>query len=194
MHRSRVLAVAWLAGAVAVAGTPVRGRAQQGPSVAATTLRDGQHDFDFEIGTWKTRLRVLRQPLTGSTAWSEYEGTTVVRRVLHGRANLVELIADGPSGHFEGTSLRLYDPRSHQWSLNFANADVGTMSIPTIGEFEGDTGTFYDQELLRGRAIFVRFVILPVTRDSIRFEQSYSADGGRTWELNWIATDTRIPG
>ena len=61
--------------------------------------RDGQHDFDFEIGTWKTHLRRLLNPLTGSTTWVEYEGTTVVRKVWNGRANLVELAVDGPAGH-----------------------------------------------------------------------------------------------
>ena len=29
--------------------------------------RDGQKDFDFEIGTWKTHLKRLLNPLTGST-------------------------------------------------------------------------------------------------------------------------------
>ena len=24
------------------------------------------------------------------------------------------------------------------------------------------------------------------------FEQAFSSDGGKTWEVNWIATDTRI--
>ena len=37
------------------------------------TQRDGQHDFDFEIGTWKTHLWRLLHPLTGSTKWVEYE-------------------------------------------------------------------------------------------------------------------------
>ncbi|HEV8167917.1 MAG TPA: hypothetical protein VGP59_01190, partial [Pyrinomonadaceae bacterium] len=69
-----------------------------------------QHDFDWEIGTWKTHLRRLQKPLSGSTTWVEYEGTTVVRKVFDGRANLVELKADGPAGHFEGLSLRLYNP------------------------------------------------------------------------------------
>ncbi len=76
--------------------------------------RDGQTDFDFEIGTWKTRLKRLINPLTSSTKWVEYEGTTVVRKVWNGRANLVELTVDGPAGHFEGLSLRLYNPQSRQ--------------------------------------------------------------------------------
>jgi len=47
---------------------------------------------------------------------------------------------------------------------------------------------------LNGRAILVRFVILPITPDSIRFEQSFSDDGGRSWEVNWIAIDSRTKG
>src|SRR5262245_24933685 len=151
-----------------------------------------RHDFDFHIGTWKTHLKRRLHPLTGSNTWVEYEGTTVVRKVWVGRANLVELKAQGPAGHFEGLNLRLYNPKSHQWSLNFANASDGTLTQPAIGEFKNGRGEFYDQETLNGRAIFVRFVISEITARSCRFEQSFSADGGKTWEVNWIAVDTRI--
>ena len=154
--------------------------------------RDGQHDFDFEIGTWKTHLKRLQHPLTGSTAWVEYDGTTVVRKVWNGRANLVELVADGAAGHFEGLNLRLYNPQSRQWSLNFASSSGGTMSQPTIGEFKNGRGEFFDQETFNGRAIFVRFVISDITPNSCRFEQAFSDDGGKTWEVNWIAVDTRV--
>ncbi|HEV8241992.1 MAG TPA: hypothetical protein VGS57_21685 [Thermoanaerobaculia bacterium] len=159
----------------------------------AAIERDGQHDFDFEIGTWKTDVRLLTKPLSGSNDWIEMHGTTVVSKVLGGRANLVELEADHPGGHFSGLSLRLYDPRSRQWSLNFSNAKNGTLATPTIGAFVNGRGEFYDQELFDGRAIFVRFFITPIDADTIRFEQAYSADGGRTWEVNWSATDTRVP-
>ena len=154
--------------------------------------RDGQHDFDFEIGTWKTHLRRLLHPLTGSTTWVEYEDTTVVRKVWNGRANLVELKVDGPAGHFEGLSLRLYNPQSRQWSLNFANIKDGMLAVPSIGEFKNGRGEFYNQDTLNGRAILVRFIISNVTPSSWRFEQSFSDDGGKTWEVNWIAIDTRM--
>jgi hypothetical protein len=156
------------------------------------SARDGQRDFDFEIGTWKTHVRRLVKPLTGSTTWTELNGTTVVRKVWDGRANLVELAAEGPGGKFEGLSLRLYNPETRQWSLHFASSHDGVLNVPTIGEFKSGRGEFYAQETLGGRAIFVRFVITPVDADTIRFEQAFSADGGKTWEVNWIATDTRI--
>jgi hypothetical protein len=157
----------------------------------AAAPRDGQHDFDFEIGSWKTHLSRLSHPLTGSSTWVDYEGTTSVRKVWNGRANLVELEADGPAGHIEALSLRLYNPDSRQWSLNFANSSSGTPGPPTIGEFKHGRGEFYDQETLNGRSILVRFIISDIIPTSCRFEQAFSDDGGKTWEVNWIATDTR---
>lgn len=154
--------------------------------------RDGSGDFDFEIGKWKTHLRRLVKPLTGSTTWVEYDGTTVVTKIWNGKANLVELDVSGPTGHIEALSLRLYNPESHQWSLNFANSAGGTMAIPTVGEFKNGRGEFYDQETLNGRAILVRFVISDISANSCHFEQAFSDDGGKTWEVNWIATDTRL--
>jgi BNR/Asp-box repeat protein len=153
---------------------------------------DGQHDFDFEFGTWKTHLSRLQRPLTGSSGWVGYEGTTTVRKVWNGGANLVELDVEGPAGRIEGLSLRLYNPRARQWSLNFANRVAGAMSPPTIGEFKNGRGEFYAQETLDGRAILVRFVISNITANSCHFEQAFSDDGGKTWEVNWIATDTRV--
>ena len=143
---------------------------------------------------WKTHLSRLLHPLTGATSWVEYEGTSVVRKVWNGRANLVELEADGPAGHLQALSLRLYNPQSRQWSLNFSNSNGGTMSPPTIGEFKDGRGEFFSQESLDGRAILVRFVISVIAPDSCRFEQSFSDDGGKTWEANWIAIDTRMKG
>ena len=158
----------------------------------AAARRDGQHDFDFEIGTWHTHLTRLEHPLSGSSRWITYEGTSVVSRVWDGRANLVELEVDGPAGHISGLSLRLYNPEARQWTLNYANTAVGELSQPTIGEFKDRRGEFYDQEPFRGRAILVRNVITDISPDTCRFEQAYSDDGGKTWELNWIATDTRL--
>jgi hypothetical protein len=154
--------------------------------------RDGQHDFDFEIGDWKTHLSRRLRPLTGSDAWVEYEGTTVVRKIWNGRANLVELEVDGPAGHIEGLSLRLYNPESRQWSLNFSNSAGGTLSAPTIGEFKNGRGEFFNQDTLNGRSIFVRFIITCADADTCRFEQAFSEDGGKTWEDNWVATDKRM--
>jgi hypothetical protein len=167
--------------------------AVQSNSRAPAPQRDGQHDFDFEIGTWKTHLRRLVHPLSGSTEWVEYDGTSVVTKVLDGHANLVELKVAGPAGRIEGLSLRLYNPQAHQWALNFANISDGQLTPAAVGEFKNGRGEFYNQDTLNGRSILVRFVISDITEKSCRFEQAFSADGGKTWEVNWIAVDTRSP-
>jgi hypothetical protein len=172
------------------APTPTSATAPSAPAEAG--IRDGQGDFDFEIGTWRTHLRRLVGPLTGSTTWVEYEGTSIVRKVWDGRANLVELSVAGPAGQIEGLSLRLYDPVARQWSLHFANSRTGALFPPVIGGFTDGRGEFYGQEIIAGRVVYVRFVIAPITPVSWRFEQAFSADGGKTWEVNWIATDTRV--
>jgi hypothetical protein len=152
----------------------------------------GQRDFDFEIGAWKTQLSRRVKPLSGSDTWVRYEGTTLVRKVWDGDANLVELDVTGPAGRIEGLSLRLYDPATAQWSLNFASKRGGGMSPPVTGGFKDGRGEFFGDDTLGDKPIRVRFVISDITRDRCRFEQAFSADGGKTWEVNWIAVDTRI--
>jgi hypothetical protein len=153
---------------------------------------DGQHDFGWETGTWKTHVRRLAKPLSGADEWVEYDGSTTVREVLDGRANLVELRVEGPAGAIHGTSLRLYNPQARQWSIHYASVRDGVLTRPLHGGFRDGRGEFHGEEDLDGRAIFVRFVITRPTPDTARFEQSYSADGGRSWEINWVATDTRV--
>ena len=166
---------------------------QSAPAAAAQAgaMRDGQHDFDFNIGTWHTHIRMLQHPLTGSNTWAELDGTIVVRSLWGGRAKLEEIEAEGLNRHFEGLTLFLYNPAAHQWSQSFANSRDGTLQRPSIGEFKNGRGEFFDQESLDGREILVRGVWSDITEDSHRFEQSYSDDGGKTWEPNFVATLTR---
>jgi hypothetical protein len=153
---------------------------------------DGQHDFDFEFGAWKARLSRLEHPLSGSTHWLDYEGTSVVRKVWDGRANLGELDVHGPAGHIEGMTLRLYNGETRQWNITWANASGGTLDRSTMfGGFTGGRGEFFGQDSLNGRAIYVRFVFSNITPTSFRFEQAFSADGGKRWEVNWRAEFTR---
>jgi hypothetical protein len=156
----------------------------------AAPVRDGQHDFDWDIGSWKVHMKRLLHPLSGSTTWVEYDGTDIVRQVWSGRANLGEVELDGPSGHLELLTLRLYNPQSRQWSMNISNSAAGILSPPAIGAFQGGHGRFYDQEVYDGKTILVRFDVSVLTPTSCRFEQAFSADGGTTWELNLIVTES----
>jgi hypothetical protein len=122
------------------------------------------------------------------------EGTIVTNKIRNGRANLATVEADGPSGHLELLALRLYDPWAHQWNISFATSDSAVLSVPAVGGFSNGRGEFYDSELFHGRNILVRFSIWPVSANEVRSEQAFSADGGTTWETNWINTYTRVSG
>lgn len=160
-------------------------------ALAAATPRDGSHDFDWEHGSWRTELARRVHPLSNSEEWVKYAGTTVVRPVLGGRANLVELDVQGSAGHIEGMSLRTYDPSTGEWMLNFASVRDGRVGVPTVGRFANGRGEFFSDESFDGKPIRVRFVITVLSNDEARFEQAFSADGGQTWETNWIAVDRR---
>jgi hypothetical protein len=162
------------------------------PAGAGAEPHDGQHDFDFELGRWKLQVRRLKNPLHGSKEWYEFSATSVTRPVWNGRAQLVELEGDMPTGHIEGLTLRLYSPETHQWSLYWANQKTGHLDVPTVGAFKDGRGEFYDQETFEGRSILVRYVWSNITPTSAHFEQSFSDDGGKTWEPNWITQQTRI--
>ncbi len=196
MNEHRWLRTSLLASLLTIVAQPLAGLAQQAGSGRGDGLQprihDGSRDFDWEAGLWKTHLKRRLHPLTGSNEWVEYQGTTTVRKIWNGRANMVELDVTGPAGHIEGASWRLYNPEARQWSLNFSNVKVGTLSPPTIGEFKDGHGEFYSGETLEGRAILVRFLISDITANSAHFEQAFSSDGGTTWETNWIADDTRL--
>lgn len=191
--KARALMRMWsvLALAVLPLALPAPASAQQ-PPAEAEAQRDGSRDFDWEIGTWTTELR-LRAPLSGSSQWAEYRGTSTIRALSANRANVVELAVEGASGsRIEGLSLRLYNPQTRQWSLSFASMRNGVLTAPVYGAFDANgRGLFYGQDMIDGRAVLVRFVISEVTANSARFEQAYSADAGATWEVNWIAVDTR---
>lgn len=173
----------WLGGCL-VGASPGQAAPQAG------ALRDGQHDFDWDIGTWRVHMKRLLHPLTGSGTWAEYAGTDVVRKVWDGRANFGEVELDGPAGHLEFLTLRLYNPESHQWSMNISSSATGVLSPPALGRFEGGRGEFIDREDYGGRSILVRFEVSVLTPASCRFEQFFSADGGKTWELNLIVNET----
>lgn len=173
-----------------LAGMPLLTAA--GPAAEAAAEDPAYHDFDFDIGTWKTHSTRLLRPLTGSAAWADLDSITVVSKIWGGRANLVELKGDGPSGAVQLLALRWYNPVAHQWDMDFAHPGEGSLGVPGTGVFRNGRIDFYDQEPYNGRAILVRFSVWPVGADTAASEQAFSDDGGKTWEVNWRTTYTRI--
>jgi hypothetical protein len=163
-------------------------------SAAQTSAeRDGRHDFDFEIGSWKLHLKRRLYPLTGSDTWVDFDGTVVARKIWDGRADFDEFEAESPAGHIEGVTLRLYNPQTRQWSLSWANSKDGTLSgPPQVGEFKDGRGEFFCEDTYNGRMILIRYAWSKITANSAHFEQAFSEDGGKTWEVNWITDQTRV--
>jgi hypothetical protein len=157
--------------------------------------RDGQHDFDFLVGSWKFHLKRLKQRLVGSKEWVEFDGTTVCRKVLDCRGEVEEMNVDNPEKgiHIQGLALRLYNPQSHQWSIYWVNAADGVLEPnPMVGQFSNGRGEFYNQQVYEGKAIYARFIWADTNTNSPHFEQAFSIDGGKTWETNWITTQTKV--
>lgn len=162
---------------------------------ATVAESDGQHDFDFAIGNWKIHLKKLQNPLTGSKTWIEFDGTLSTRKIWGGHGDVEEFAAASPTGPLTGLAVRLYNPQTRQWSICWANKKNGFMdSSAQVGRFKNGGGEFYGTDTLDGKPIFIRFVWTNTHSDSPHFEQSYSEDGGKTWEVNWITDQTRVKG
>jgi hypothetical protein len=158
---------------------------------AATLRPDGQHDFDFEFGSWRATVKRLRDPFAEKQEWVEYTGPSVVRPVWDGRANLGEIDLAGPAGKIRGLSMRLYDPTTHEWRIHWANSNEGLIGAAMVGGFRSGRGEFYNQEVAGGHTVFVRFIFSDITKRTFKLEQAFSSDGGRTWQPNWLASFER---
>ena len=169
------------------------GRAQEAtqtkPNVSS---HDGQHDFDFNVGVWKTHIKRVLDPLSGSNKSIELNGTVTVQPIWGGRAQWEEIETDGPNGHWQGMTLFFYNPEAHQWSQSFINSKIGELTPPLVGAFKDGRGELFSQDTFHGRSILVRAVWSDIKPDSHHFEESYSDDGGKTWETNWVNKYTRL--
>jgi hypothetical protein len=163
-------------------------------TTATTTARDGQKDFEFLIGTWRTRYKRLRHPLSKSHDWYGCEGTSVVRQFWNGGANIEDGDLRCPHEYIGGMTLRLYSTTSHQWSLYWGTKKRGLAMPPQVGHFDANgVGEFFADDTFAGKPIVVRYKWTRLSGDHPHFDQAFSADGGRTWETNWSTDYTRTP-
>jgi hypothetical protein len=190
MHRRRKTATRTftcaLLFAVASCFSAARSPAADSPP-AANAQRDGQHDFDFLFGRWKVHLK-----RKVGERWAESDGYGIYRKVWGGRANLNEFFTENSGGQVEGLTLRTYNPETHQWSLYWANSRDGILSSAQVGQFNRGQGEFYEQDNSQGKSVLVRYVWSKITPTSAHFEQAFSEDGGKRWDVNWISDMTRL--
>ncbi len=193
MNFPRRFAVGFLAGTINCAtlfALPTPATAETVPPPAAAQAIS--HDFDFNVGVWRTHIKRVLEPLSGSDKSVELNGTVTVRNVWDGRAQIEKIEADGPQTRLEGTTLFLYNPTAHQWSQTFASSKTGILELPLIGAFQNGRGELFCQDTVDGRSVLVRGVWSDIAADSHHFEISYSDDGGKSWVPAFIANLTRI--
>ena len=157
------------------------------------TTRDGRSDFNFEFGTWRTHYRILKDRLAGSHEWYDCYGTSVIRPFWDGSGNLEDGDLKCPKRYVGGITLRLYDARTHQWSLWWGTKALGISPPQQIGHFNSDgNGNFYAYDTWRGKPIVCRFR-WTVVDGNPHFAQAFSVDHGKTWETNWTTDYERAP-
>jgi hypothetical protein len=165
------------------------------PAPQAAPVHDGAHDFDFLIGNWKAHLWRLPDRLVGSNKWLEYEGFSNHHKIFGSDANMEEFeVHDAKDNStIRAQTLRLYDPKAHQWSIYGLDVDSGQLGLPaTVGEGQAPgLVELYDMEPWKGRMILVRLQWKSLAPTHAHLEQAFSADGGKTWEVNWICDLTR---
>jgi hypothetical protein len=163
-----------------------------GPAFAAGAVRDGSHDMDFGIGNWRTQVTIIKDPFNKPDEEIHMTGTKVARAVWGGKAVLEEIEATGPTGHWQGANLFLYDSAAGQWSQNYADRSSGRMEgPPSIGGYRDGNLEFYSQEFVDGRAMLIRGTWKDFTPNSHTYEIARSIDGGRSWHTSFIARVSR---
>jgi hypothetical protein len=143
-------------------------------------------DFDFAFGDWSVRHRRLRDRLVGCTDWVEFDGEMSTRPILGGFGNVEDNLLQLPDGPYRAIALRSFDAATGTWSIWWLDARApGRIDVPVVGTFENGIGTFYADDALDGAPIRIRFQWFTTDAEKPRWEQAFSADGGRSWETNW---------
>jgi hypothetical protein len=191
MKRFRVMLAAVLL-AVATGSIAPTHSSQDNPKPLPTPNLSGLHDFDRMVGRWNAHHRRLKERLAGSHEWVEFDGTSHFFLLMDGFANTDENVFKMPSGEYRGVTLRAYDPKTGDWAIWWLDGrnPFGELDPPVKGHFVNGVGTFYSDDMLRGKRIRVRFIWSKMTSTSAHWEQAFSPDGGKTWETNWY-TDFR---
>jgi hypothetical protein len=155
-------------------------------------IADGRHDFDFLFGQWTLRHHRLNRRLVGETEWTDFDSTCVAYPILGGLGNIDENVLDLPAGRYEAVTLRLFDAKANLWRIWWIDARFPGIDTPVAGSFVDGVGTFYGDDVHEGTPVLVRFLWSEITANGARWEQAFSTDGGKTWEINWINRLERV--
>jgi hypothetical protein len=178
--------VAALLASLAIAATSFA--SAPSPAVSRDNAPAAVHDFDFLVGHWRSHHRKLRERLANNHEWIEFDGTLEMHKLMDGYSNVDDNMFEVPGEPYRGVGLRAFDAKSQQWSIWWLDSRMpqAPLDPPVKGSFQNGVGTFYADDTLRGKPVRLRFVWSGITGNSCHWEQALSADGGKTWETNWI--------
>ena len=193
MKGFRVVFMAVFAASLFISGVAVHATQDTPKAAQVKPNLSGLNDFDFLVGQWHGHHRKLKEKLANSHEWEEFDGSLSMRKLMDGYANVDDNVFNTPEGTYRGVGLRSYDTKTGQWAIWWLDGrdPFGQLDPPVKGHFENGVGTFYSTDTLRGKPIRVRFVWSKITPTSAHWEQAYSADDGKTWEVNWTMDFTR---
>jgi hypothetical protein len=163
--------------------------AQDNAQPAPAKVRDGSHDFDFIYGKWRMPNHRLVKRLAGSHEWDDFV-TCDEATALPGGIGDMDIMRATYWPNFVGVTVRTYDPQTGLWRLYWFDNRFshGVMDPPVIGKFDGNVGVFKGNSTFDGKPIIMRFIWTLNPKGSkvvAKWEQAFSADGGKTWETNW---------
>lgn len=192
--RVRRIALAAALLAVALGSIVPAYSSQDNPKKIEAPNLSGLHDFDFLVGKWQVHHYRLKERLADNHEWVEFDGTCNNFPLMDGWGNVDDNVLKMPEGEYRGVGLRSYDPKTGQWTIWWLDSRMPSANIdpPVKGSFENGVGTFYADDTLRGKSIRVRFTWSNITPTSARWEQAFSPDGGKTWEVNWKMDFRRV--
>jgi len=154
---------------------------------APPAAAEAPRGFDFLHGSWRVRHRKLKARLAGSHDWWEFGGTCVCQPTMGGFGNMDDNWLDDPNGAYSAMGVRAFDPKAGQWAIWWIDGrnPHGPTDPPVKGGFKDGVGRFETEDVQLGRKVIVRFEWKEITARSAVWEQAFSPDGGRTWEMNW---------
>ncbi|HET7793754.1 MAG TPA: DUF1579 domain-containing protein, partial [Rhizobacter sp.] len=113
-------------------------------------------------------------------------GSCTAQPLLGGLGNVDDNVINLPGGSYRAAAFRAFDPATRRWAIWWLDGrQPHNVDVPMVGSFEGGTGSFYADDTFKGRPIRVRFLWLDTRTATPRWEQTFSTDGGATWEVNW---------
>lgn len=170
------------------------------PKTAANQVSDGSRDFDFLVGRWQVVNRRLVGRLQGSTNWETFEAAQEAYALPGGIGDYDILKPVNWRLGFVGMTLRVFSPETRLWSIFWIDNKTGgldksgSLLAPVVGKFTDGVGIFEGDDMLNNKVVRVRYKWFDISANSARWEQSMSADGGKTWEVNWTSQHTRVAG